>query len=129
MKFIWGLFQTFFSETPLTSLFWVSEELPALSQLGGTCRAGCGAADTAAGSRLTHGTAACRHFSPTHPFVLMNAVTPKSCVLGHPTSGTSRGCKYCLICWAVYSYGTWAELYRDFPCYRETLQGFGVSCL
>lgn len=30
-----------------------------------------------------------------------------------PVFGTSRACKYCLICWALYSYGTWSESYRE----------------
>lgn len=98
-----GIFskQFFWNSTSIILWFWISEELPALSQLGGTRGAGCVAA---AGSRLTHGTAAGRGFSPTHPSVLMNVVTLEELALGHPSFGTSRGCN---IVWCV---GHWVHM-------------------
>lgn len=62
-----GSFPNSFSETTPTSWFWISEELPAVSQLGGTCGTGCVAADTAAGPGLPM---ALQLAGASHPLIL-----------------------------------------------------------
>lgn len=107
-----GFFPNSFSERNLLLWYLSSEELPALCQRGRACGAGYVAADTAAGSKLTHCTAMdeMQSASTSHPLVLLrwlvNVVTLEELPFWSSSLlAQARRCNHFLICWVLYCCG------------------------